>query len=386
MTFREALMRAFVVGALAGAPICGEASAADPLPGDWAQPKFDAAGAAYNPFETAISTDTAKKLVRGWSSNAQTRVSAGPVTANGLVYFTSGSLLSALDVESGRKVWVHDFDNARVQTTPAVSGGRLYVGDGEQAFYAFDAATGKQKWRASLSCSAYSVSPIVAGGAVYFGCDDNRLYSLTAKTGARRWSTDMKGPLVAAAATDGKNVFATNNYGVLTALAAKTGQVKWTTKLQILSVATPAVVDGTVYVTDAGAVWAFSAKNGKRRWKSAPLGATGGSPAVGEGVVAVTDSNGVYAFDARTGKTRWTFQTATNLNATPAIANGLVFVGLTEGNVAALRLTDGREMWRSKPGVPAFTTSPAIARGSLFFGTSEWSAGEGQVFRYLLKE
>ena len=94
--------------------------------------------------------------------------------------------LYALELASGRLVWRYDteghtlasakfgFDRRTIQSSPAVAGGRVFVGSRDGHLYAIDAATGRLAWAADHEMSWVNSSPAVAGDLVFAGSSDNR--------------------------------------------------------------------------------------------------------------------------------------------------------------------------------------------------------------------
>jgi outer membrane protein assembly factor BamB len=64
---------------------------------------------------------------------------------------------------------------ARVDSSPAISGGRVFVGSSDGKLYVLDAATGAKKWEYEVG-DALTASPAIAGGRVVIGAQDGRLY------------------------------------------------------------------------------------------------------------------------------------------------------------------------------------------------------------------
>jgi len=64
---------------------------------------------------------------------------------------------------------------ARVDSSPAVAGGRVYVGSSDGKLYVLDAATGTRQWEFDAG-DAITASPAIAGGRVVVGAQDGRLY------------------------------------------------------------------------------------------------------------------------------------------------------------------------------------------------------------------
>jgi outer membrane protein assembly factor BamB len=108
--------------------------------------------------------------------------------------------LYALDLAGGRLVWRFDteghtlesgrfgFDRRSIQSSPAVAGGRVFVGSRDGHLYAVDAATGKLAWRADHEMSWVNSSPAVARGLVVASSSDNHfVQAVDAATGRERW-------------------------------------------------------------------------------------------------------------------------------------------------------------------------------------------------------
>ena len=77
------------------------------------------------------------------------------------------------------------------ESSPAVAGGTVYIGDLTGVLHAVDAATGKARWTFKTGAEIKS-SPVVAGNRVLIGSYDGSLYALDAATGKQLWkaSTD----------------------------------------------------------------------------------------------------------------------------------------------------------------------------------------------------
>ncbi|GAB6167373.1 hypothetical protein JCM19992_33730 [Thermostilla marina] len=71
-------------------------------------------------------------------------------------------------------------------------------------------------------------------------------------------------------------------------------------------------------------------------------------PVVAEGklLVSAVDQHAVYAFDARTGGPLWRFVASGRVNSPPTIYRGMALFGCGDGWVYALKLDDGRLVWK----------------------------------------
>ena len=82
----------------------------------------------------------------------------------------------------------------RVDMTPAVENGTVFVGSGDHLFYAIDAATGKKKWSYDIGYAMASNTnssspvppPVVRDDVLYFATGDG-LHAIDALTGKRKW-------------------------------------------------------------------------------------------------------------------------------------------------------------------------------------------------------
>ena len=74
-----------------------------------------------------------------------------------------------------------------VWSSPAVAGGRVYVGSLDDKVYCLNAATGAFVWNYMTGGAVYS-SPAVVSGLVYVGSMDGNVYCLNATSGALVWS------------------------------------------------------------------------------------------------------------------------------------------------------------------------------------------------------
>lgn len=91
----------------------------------------------------------------------------------------------------------------------------------------------------------------------------------------------------------------------------------------------------------------------RERWRAQPGRGTLGAVAVGDSVVVVASvDRWASALDARTGHLFWRVRADGPLGAGPAVGDGRVFVAEQGGGgrVLAIRLRDGKKIWRQKVG------------------------------------
>ncbi|WP_415227380.1 outer membrane protein assembly factor BamB [Psychromonas sp.] len=114
-----------------------------------------------------------------------------------------------------------------------------------------------------------------------------------------------------------------------------------------------ALATDTLFIgTENAQLLAFDKSNGKLKWLANVTGEIIAQPVYGEGKVVVHTSRGdLIALDADTGKELWTLtnkQPKLTLrgSATPSISQGGIVYGRADGFVAVALLADGRPLWQ----------------------------------------
>ena len=196
-------------------------------------------------------------------------------------------------------------------------------------------------------------------------------------------------------AVDDGRVFVASRAGMLFALDVRSGKELWRFQMKPdlpyhwefdYYQSSPTVVGSNIYVGGGdGSVYAIDAASGKQIWRAIVGARVRAAPAVANGLVVVGDFAGfVHTFDAVRGTVRWKQATeGASLNSTeygfdrsalvasPAIVDGRVFVGGRDGFLYGLDLATGRELWRYDHKISWVTTSPAVAHGIVYAGSSD---------------
>jgi outer membrane protein assembly factor BamB len=75
---------------------------------------------------------------------------------------------------AGKGVWTFA-TSARVESSPAIAGGRVFVGSNDGRFYVLNLSTGAKLWEFNAG-SPLSASPAIARGRIVIGSQDGKLY------------------------------------------------------------------------------------------------------------------------------------------------------------------------------------------------------------------
>ena len=254
--------------------------------------------------------------------------------------------------------------NGAIVSSPAVSGGVVYVGSADGGLYAVEAATGKLRWRFDAHGDVNS-SPAVSGDIVFVVSLDGNLYAVDAATGKQRWSF----------ATQGEHRFTAA--GILGALpSAEIMPDPWDFFLS-----SPTVVAGAVYFGSGdGHIYAVDAGTGVLRWSYKTGDVVHSSPAVSDGVLYVGSwDTYFYALNAATGELKWKFKTGqdpkthvmTGIPGSATVANGTVYFGCRDANFYALDATTGALKWKVSNDGSWVIASAAVAEGVVYYTTSD---------------
>jgi outer membrane protein assembly factor BamB len=284
---------------------------------------------------------------RAWSYQPGAVTAAPEVVGRVVCLSTSKGHFYALRVADGARAW--DVDTgvpAIYKPTWAVDGGNIILAQVETPARAYDAATGAKG--VSFSTQEPYVMALTAANGVLYALDASGiLYAFRTVTGAEIWhrqllsSDDQPGTGLT---VDGDAIYLGTVAGTLYAISAASGQVRWTYHPGNGIESALAVADGMVYLKDGnGNVHAIDTASGKKSWSraSVPTGLWGVTAAGGR--VYYSTDLAVQALDAKTGAPAWAFTpsgtasgTATFLS-TPAVARGMVFVGSSDDSLYAFQ-------------------------------------------------
>ncbi len=250
-------------------------------------------------------------------------------------------------------------------------------------------------------------TPVVAAGRVFVMDVLTTVSSYDAKTGDKYWEVALTpdeeddGHIGGGVAYDDGRLFVAAGFGQIIALNATTGAVLWRKTVESPLRAAPTVRGGRVFVLSVdNKLHVFAAHNGKHLWVydgiaevASMLG--GGSPAVDGGVVVVPYSSGeLVALRVDNGRQLWTeslamarqteeMTTLSHIRGSPVIDRGRVFAMSNGGVLVSIDLRSGRRIWTKEVGglqspwgagdyLFILTNDSEIAAVSRDFGRIHW--------------
>jgi len=243
--------------------------------------------------------------------------------------------------------------------------------------------------RGNSDRSRITASPVLANGVIYTLDAGGQVQASATESGAMLWQADMT-PIGDASgaegfggglALDGNSLYVTTGFGELLSLDTGSGSVNWRYEFDAPLRGGPTVSAGRVFVMASNDVaYAIDGARGQLSWTlrgargSGPVTMGGSSPAVSRSNVVLPYSSG-QSLGATTGGTgRWNSDVNSvrlsdvramigGIPGAPVISGGQVFMANAGGEIAALRVTNGSELWSVPAGA---TDAPVVIGGSVF--------------------
>jgi glucose dehydrogenase len=142
-----------------------------------ASPALRGGAAYYGTFNNEVLMVSLKDHQIGWRYQHPQRqfpfYSSAAVLANRVVIGGRDKLVHCLS-STGKRVWTFA-TRARVESSPAIASGRVFIGSNDGRFYVLNLNTGAKLWEFNAG-AALASSPAVANGRIVIGSQDGRLY------------------------------------------------------------------------------------------------------------------------------------------------------------------------------------------------------------------
>jgi outer membrane protein assembly factor BamB len=264
---------------------------------------------------------------------------------NGRIFFgCDDNYVYSINEADGSKGWRFQ-TTGQLKSTPIVSGGNVFVASmkgtalGNSTVYAINEITGALVWKFNVSNHIKS-TPAVANGLVYIGSEDGKLYALDETTGAEQWNFTTGGMVKSSPTVDSGMVYFGSADKKFYAIDATTGVEQWNRSFNGIIKSSAAIAYDDVFITTMswdtddstkdGGLFALNKFNGAQKWGKKLSGTSESSPAVAEGKVYAAAGNYFYCFEIATQELLWEKEVPdADFKSSPAIANGRLFIGTT---------------------------------------------------------
>jgi outer membrane protein assembly factor BamB len=142
-----------------------------------ASPALRANSAFYGTFDNEVlGVNLAGRKVDWRYEHPQRKFpfySSAAVTSDRVVIGGRDKMVHGLTLQ-GKAVWTF-MTRARVESSPAIAGGRVFVGSNDGRFYVLSLSDGSKLWEFDAG-APLSASPAIANGRIVIGSQDGRLY------------------------------------------------------------------------------------------------------------------------------------------------------------------------------------------------------------------
>lgn len=142
-----------------------------------ASPALRGAAAYYGTFNNEVLMVNLRARRVGWRYRHPQRrfpfYSSAALTGDRVIVGGRDKLVHCIGA-NGNRLWTFA-TRARVESSPAIAGGRVFVGSNDGRFYVLSLENGRKLWEFNAG-AAISASPGIANGRVVAGAQDGRLY------------------------------------------------------------------------------------------------------------------------------------------------------------------------------------------------------------------
>ena len=251
-----------------------------------------------------------------WTKDIGGAVESTAAVVGGVVYVgNADGQLVALNLKDGSRKWVYKATD-KITASPCVTNGLVCVGDEGGVFHAVKASTGKLAWKYTTGDKIIS-SATPYRGSVLLGSYDNYLYRFDTATGSKIWSFRTDAQVHCTPCVIGGTAIIDGCDGILRMIDVERGREKSSAEIGGNYAASPAYSQGAVFVGSMnGEYFGVRVSDGKILWRVISRkngGASFGSGAVsGNYVVFGSRNKSVFCLDRDTGTTRWVFRTWAN--------------------------------------------------------------------------
>lgn len=294
----------------------------------------------------------------------------------------SGRSTETLVAPTLKVAWATSLSRESVDASPAVVADRIYVGTAEGLIACLNASNGTLIWQYQTYGAVLS-SPTVAEGRVFVGSADRCIYALDAINGKVQWRVRTRHPVVASPLYSGGKIYCGSGDGVFRCLAAQNGRLLWQAKEQgEISASACAAADALFYGDEAGNVVARGLDDGKLLWTTKLAGSIVAAPLLKDETILVPVMSGtalsppatpcLSVLDRHSGERLWAMTKQSSVVHSPVVDEANVYFATVSGYLSdtemiACRLSDGRELWKRRLGGVA-DSSPILAGQYLLFG------------------
>jgi outer membrane protein assembly factor BamB len=327
-------------------------------------------------------------IVADLGARTQTTVNRG-TTSTGPVASPTG-IVRALDAESGKEIWRHTMTGP-IESTPAISGERVYVADFKGVLRALNLRSGAMEHE--YKTHGATMAPITLHeGKLFLGTEAGEMKAYLASTLTPLWTFKTSEYGVGTASYDKDNNFigckATTGKPLFSPQPIRSGGAVFDKKVFFGS------MNHYVFAVDEEGLGTLKTKP---MWVFKTGDVVVGAPTINElgsnsfRVVVGSYDGKVYSFTPSPAgqgadpcygmehTSTWTYNVpstgtqVSKVHSSPASLGNRIYVGANNGRVYSLDATNGQRVWEAVAGDERrpVTSSPVVANGVLVVGSED---------------
>ena len=141
-------------------------------------PATDGANVYFSSWDGSVQSVRIKGVVPQWKSDVGDPITTPPFIGGGKVFVgTANGKVAALDSRSGSVLWTFDTQGGNMAAQPVFAEGLVFAGGGQGTLFVLDAASGTERFTFSAGARINS-SPAFSGGVLYLASADGNLYAI----------------------------------------------------------------------------------------------------------------------------------------------------------------------------------------------------------------
>ncbi len=244
-----------------------------------------------------------------WETRLPAPINAPLVENSGRIYAWSiDQNLFCLDSVKGTPLWRYEAKQKPEGSiwhgsSPAVSGGRLFIGLSDGQVVALDAEYGRVLWKKTVTekgiFTDVSAGPAVDGNVLYVGGIAGPLAAMNVENGDVIWKSDFK--VTGGFALDAKKIYFGTVDGYFRAARKTDGEELWNTKLDKGVASQPVSAGNFIYVgSTEGGLSVIDAQYGQLLLTAVPGSGIQARPWIGEhGLAYISNAGVLHIYDRR---------------------------------------------------------------------------------------
>jgi len=325
-------------------------------------------------------------------------VDSSPIISGGKVYIGSyDHYLYCLDVNDGDVVWKYKTGHV-IRSTPAVSDGKVYISSFDSYLYCLNANNGNFIWKSKVAIYKSSdwkkhigisdSSPAISNGKVYIGSSDSYIYCLNADNGNILWKYKTGGAIYSTPSISDEKIYISSFDSYLYCLNADNGSVIWKYKTEGMGYSSPAVSNGKVYIGPKNSgFYCFNANSGNVIWKY-NIGINYSSPTVYDGKVYIgLYGPTLYCFNSDNGSILWKYDRGGGIPPdsffSPVVSYGKIYIGSDDNCIYCFNADNGNFIWKYEVGGP-IRTIPAVSDKKVYVSSEIYLGSSYVSYLYCL--